>query len=153
MLSFPCIVERACRDRAVTLHQMRQFRMAWAGVVGLVVVDPVIMPVSNNVQSSTFEQIRLAFPAVEWNQPRGQARHVVSSAKYLTPKFAQEMSERMICFVTQELPGAEFFEDAMRPPPIYFETDANTYKGVCCVCFKGGCLGRCPNLDLSLIHI
>eukprot|EP00973_Karenia_brevis_P004178 573441-Karenia_brevis.AAC.1 len=39
--TFPLILERACRDRAVTQHQMYTFRQAWSGVTAILVVDPV----------------------------------------------------------------------------------------------------------------
>ena len=48
MSAFPVILERACRDRAVISHQMRTFREAWSGVTGLMVMDPVILPMNNN---------------------------------------------------------------------------------------------------------
>ena len=145
MLSFPCIVERACRDRAVTQYQMLSFRKAWSGMIGLIVIDPVVMPTSNNAQTTVFAQIRAAFPQIDWNQPKGQNRTVITTRRYLTPAFAQELSERMLCLMEKDLPPREFVIDAFRPPPVYFETDAQQYKGVCCVCFKGGCLGKCPN--------
>ena len=129
---------------------MLQFRKAWSGVAGLFVVDPVIMPVSNNVQSSTFEQLRLSFPQIEWNQPRGQARVVVTTQHYLTPKFAQELSERMLCFVSGELPGLDFYEDAKRPAPIYFETDASRQhlqRSLLRV-LQGRLFGKVPELGL-----
>ena len=34
---------------------------------------------------------------------------------------------------------------------MYFETDDNTVKGVCCVCYKKGVLGRCPNPECGLL--
>ncbi len=49
------------------------------------------------------------------------------------------------------MPGEEFFEEAKTPPPLYFETDAISFQGVCCVCYKKGVLGRCPNSDCGLL--
>eukprot|EP00973_Karenia_brevis_P008866 1200741-Karenia_brevis.AAC.1 len=49
------------------------------------------------------------------------------------------------------LPEDDFLEEASRLPPIYFETDDRTLEGVCCVCFKKGCLGRCPNPGCGLL--
>ena len=44
MSSFPIILERACRDRAVTQLQMVTYRQAWSGVAALFIVDPVMLP-------------------------------------------------------------------------------------------------------------
>ena len=49
------------------------------------------------------------------------------------------------------MPGYDFVEDSLKSPPLYFETDERTYQGVCCVCFKKGCLGRCPNPSCGLL--
>eukprot|EP00973_Karenia_brevis_P081013 11236979-Karenia_brevis.AAC.1 len=46
--TFQLILERACRDRAVTQHQMHKFRQAWSGVTAILVVNPVVMLASNN---------------------------------------------------------------------------------------------------------
>eukprot|EP00973_Karenia_brevis_P039669 5476753-Karenia_brevis.AAC.1 len=35
--TFPLILVRACRDRAVTQHQMYTFRQAWSGVTAILV--------------------------------------------------------------------------------------------------------------------
>ena len=48
IMSFPLILEKACRDRAVPQQQMCTFRKAWAGITGIWVIDPCIMPTSNN---------------------------------------------------------------------------------------------------------
>ena len=95
MSSFPAIVERACRDRAVTEHQMGTFRRAWSGVTGLLVIDPVILPTSNNVKYLPFQMLKDAFPSMEWHQPRGNRRGVYMSGRYLIPPFAVELGERM----------------------------------------------------------
>ena len=50
MAALPLILEAACRSRAVTTHQMRTFREAWAGVASILIVDPVILPTSNTEQ-------------------------------------------------------------------------------------------------------
>ena len=55
MTSFPVIMERACRDRAVTQQQMLTFRQAWSGVAALLIIDPVILPTSNNVRTLPFD--------------------------------------------------------------------------------------------------
>ena len=51
----------------------------------------------------------------------------------------------------ERLPSSQFLEEAMRPPPIYFETDERAFQGICCVCYKKGCLGRCPNPECGLL--
>ena len=51
----------------------------------------------------------------------------------------------------QLMPGPHFVEEAKRPPPLYFETKDPTVQGTCCVCFKKGCLGRCPNPQCGLL--
>ena len=33
----------------------------------------------------------------------------------------------------------------------YFETEERAYQGICCVCHKKGCLGRCPNPECGLL--
>ena len=43
MSTFPIILERSCRDRAVTQEQMLTFRQAWSGVTSVLVVDPTIL--------------------------------------------------------------------------------------------------------------
>ena len=58
----------------------------------------------------------------------------------------------MGCAAEREiLPPKSFLDEALRPPPLYFETDERAYQGVCCVCYKKGCLGRCPNPDCGLL--
>ena len=57
----------------------------------------------------------------------------------------------MGCAAEQEwLPSSDFVEEANRPPCLYFETDERCYQGVCCVCYKKGGLGRCPNPSCGL---
>ena len=50
MASFPMILERACRERAPTEQQMKEGREAWSGVAAAFVVDPVVVPTTNNGQ-------------------------------------------------------------------------------------------------------
>ena len=90
---FPMIVERACRDRAVTQHQFRTFREAWSGVTSLLVIDPVVFPASNNAKSVPYEVLSMAFPEMEWAQPRGNLRAVFYSRGYMTPPL-QRRSEK-----------------------------------------------------------
>ena len=65
MSSFPLILERACRDRAVTSQQMWTYRQAWSGVNLITVMNPCIRPTSNNAQVEPFEFLRDAFPFME----------------------------------------------------------------------------------------
>ena len=72
--------------------------------------------------------------------------------RYLTPPFAEELAVQMGSYYEREkLPGPSFVEEALKPPPLYFETEETSYKGVCCVCFKKGCLGKCPNSQCGLL--
>ena len=91
MSAFPVILERSCRDRAVTQHQMQTFRQAWSGVTSILVIDPVILPTSNILWSVPFELLRSAFPNMEWNQPRNNRRSVYMSSRYMTAQFAEEL--------------------------------------------------------------
>jgi hypothetical protein len=96
--------------------------------------------------------LKEAFPNMSWMQPRGERRGVLMTKKYLTPTFAVELGLALGC--TAELgvlPPREFVQEAVRQPPIYFETAEPTAKGICCVCFKKGCLGRCPNASCGLL--
>ena len=61
MSTFPIILERSCRDRAVTQHQMQTFREAWSGVASILVIDPVILPSSKNCRLACFELFKDAF--------------------------------------------------------------------------------------------
>eukprot|EP00973_Karenia_brevis_P024849 3425116-Karenia_brevis.AAC.1 len=70
----------------------------------------------------------------------------------MTPRFAEELSDLMGCPAERnKLPEEEFLEEACRPPPLHFETDSRALQGVYCVCFKKGCLGRCPNPGCGLL--
>jgi len=152
MSSFPVMSERACRDRAVTQHQMETFRQAWAGVTSLLVVDLTILPTSNNLKSLPFDLLRTACPMMTWAQPRTNRRAIMITKGYLTPLFAERLSEYMGCPVDEREKYPEgFLDEAKRPPPIYFETQDTSAKGVCCVCLKKGVLGRCPNPECGLL--
>ena len=66
--------------------------------------------------------------------------------------FAEELAAAMGCASEYErLPSQEFFEEAAKPPPIYFETDTRTLEGVCCVCYKKGVMGKCSNPECGLL--
>ena len=80
MSTFPVILERACRDRAVTDHQMSTFREAWSGVASILVIDPVVLPASNNLKRIPFEVLTDAFPNMSWDQPRQPESDVHVSA-------------------------------------------------------------------------
>ncbi len=129
MSSFHIILERACRDRAVTQLQMATYRQAWSGVAALFIVDPVILPSSNNTQSVSIGMLRSAFPAMEWNQPRTNRRAMLVTSKYMTINFAVEFGGYIGCNAEKGMmPGEEFFEEAKAPPPLYFETDERSFK-------------------------
>ena len=119
MSTFPIILERACRDRAVTQHHMYTFRQAWSGVTSILVVDPIILPVTNNRKTAPFEQLEKAFPNMSWNQPRGNERAIYVTPKYLTPPFAESLGMHMGCPSERFLSGPEFVQGALRPPPVY----------------------------------
>ena len=57
MSTFPVVLERACRDREVTQHQMQTFRRAWSGITSILIIDPTILPTSNNLKSIPFEGV------------------------------------------------------------------------------------------------
>ena len=119
MSTFPVILERACRDRAVTQHQMQTFRQAWSGVTSILVIDPTILPTNNNLKSIPFELLKDAFPNMSWNQPRNNRRAMYMSSRYMTPPFAEELGAMMGCAAANgRLPPSQFLEEALRPPPI-----------------------------------
>eukprot|EP00969_Alexandrium_andersonii_P118816 5253565-Alexandrium_andersonii.AAC.1 len=72
----PLVVEAACRARIVTSEEMRAVRQAWAGVVGCLGVDPVVL-----AQRSSQVELRAAVPEILLNQPRGVLRAVRHSGK------------------------------------------------------------------------
>ena len=78
-------------------------------------------------------------------QSRNNWRAVVKTPKYLTAQFEEELAPFLGCAAERTLPGSEFLADALRGPPLYFKTEDGAHRGICCVCYKGGCLGRCPN--------
>ena len=95
MSTFPLIMERACRDRAVTQFQMRNFRQAWSGVTSILVIDPVILPTSNNSGMLPYELLSEAFPNMSTDQPRNNRRAVGMTPRYLTPDFVAYLSRDM----------------------------------------------------------
>ena len=69
-------------------------------------------------------------------------------------KFAEELAKVMGCIAESQerLPESEFVAEALRPPPIYFERDGNAEaSGICCVCYKPGVMGKCPNPSCGLL--
>ena len=119
MSTFPMILERACRDRAVTQQQMQTFRQAWSGVTAILVVDPTVLPTINHRQSIPIEFLKDAFPTMAWNQPRNNRRAVLITSRYMTPAFADALSVAMGCAAERGLlPDAEFVEEARRAPAI-----------------------------------
>ena len=117
----------------------------------MLIADPVVLPTSNNKAAVPFEMLYSAFPMITWMQPRNNWRAMVVTRKYLTVQFAEELAPLLGCAVERDLPGPEFLADALRSPPMYFETENNAHRGICCVCYKGGCLGRCPNPSCGLL--
>ena len=152
MSASPVILERACRDRAVTSHPMQAFRPARSGITGILVAAPTIPPTNNNSKEIPFEMLKDAFQNMSRSQPRNNRRAMYMSSRYMTAPFAEELGAMMGCAAERgKLPSSEFLEEALRPPPIYFETDEPTFQGICCVCYKKGCLGRCPNPSCGLL--
>ena len=97
---------------------MESFRKAWFGVTSLLLIDPTILPTSNNVKSLPFNMLSLAFPAMDWDQPRGNRRAVYISSGYMTTPFAQDLGSRMGAPVEfGVLPEKEFVSAALRPLP------------------------------------
>ena len=76
---------------------MQTFRQAWSGVAAVLIIDPTILPASNNVQNLPFEMLKEAFPAMDWNQPRGNRRAMHMTGRYQTPRFAEELAARVGC--------------------------------------------------------
>ena len=132
---------------------MSTFRKAWSGVASLLIVDPVISPnVGNNAKSPPFVQLVAAFPDMRWAQPKVNERAVYMTAKYLTPLYGEELASEMKgSFERERLPPRVWIEPALRPPPVYFETDERTVEGRCCACYKPGPMGRCPNPECGLL--
>lgn len=115
MMTFPLVLERACCDRAVTQQQTLTFRQAWAGDVGVWVIDPCVLPASSNKKTAPFEFLRKAYPEIEWKQPRQNFRAIVMSFKYLTPPFAEELAVRMgYAAERSKFPASEFFRKRRR---------------------------------------
>ena len=131
---------------------MECFRRAWSGVTSLLVIDPAILPTSNNQRTIPFELLKDAFPNMSWKQPRGNRRGMLVTPRYMTPPFAEELGAVIGCAAERGLlPPPEFIQEALRLPPTYFETDEPSSRGICCVCYKKGCLGRCPNSSCGLL--
>ena len=89
MLGLPLVAEAACRVRIVTSDEMRAFREAWSRVVGILVIDPVMMPARSNIQ-----EVHAAVPEMLLMQPRGVVREAIVVAKdcYLRLRFAQDLA-------------------------------------------------------------
>eukprot|EP00969_Alexandrium_andersonii_P296083 13085615-Alexandrium_andersonii.AAC.1 len=68
---------------------MRAMRQAWAGVVGCLGVDPVVL-----AQRSSQVELRAAVPEILLNQPRGVLRAVRRSGKdvFRRHAFAAELA-------------------------------------------------------------
>ena len=62
-----------------------------------------------------------------------------------------DLSEYVGCPAEKGIYPEGLLEEAKRPPPLYFETDDPTLQGTCCVCYKKGVLGRCPNSGCGLL--
>ena len=152
MSTFPMILERACRERATTQQQMKEGRVAWSGVAAAIVVDPVVTPTTNNGSLGPFELLKKAFPDLNVSQPTLFPRAIHLTSGYHNMPLADQLSDFMKCPPERGVfPELSFLEDAMRPPPIYFENEEGASRGVCCVCYKKGVLGRCPNVECGLL--
>ena len=131
---------------------MKTFRQAWSGVTGLLVIDPSITHMSRNNHAAAFGMLEEALPTMNWRQPRNLRRAVTITWSYIAPAFADKLAEKMGCAAERTiLPPVRFVSDALKPPPLYFETDDRSVEGLCCVCLKKGCLGRCPNPSCGLL--
>ena len=65
MSTFPVILERACRDRAVPSHQLQMYRQALDRIGAVWIIDPVILPATNNRASLPFAMLSQGFPQME----------------------------------------------------------------------------------------
>ena len=124
--SFPLILERTCRDRAITQLQLCQFREAWAGVASLLVVDPII---SSSMQGdASWETLAKAFPQMCWYQPRGNRRALWTTRGYRVKELADRLGEQMGCCPetanhSRYEVDPDFLAEAVKPLPIYFEVE------------------------------
>ncbi len=150
MSTFPVILEKSYRARAVTQSQTRTCREAWSGVAALLVIDPVILPANNNTKAATFQILSDARPEMDWAQPRGNRRAMVMQHRYFMPQFAEELGAAMGRAPEREILSDEsFLSEALRPPPLHFECEDKSLAGVCCVRYKKRMLGRCPSPDAN----
>ena len=135
--------------------QMRTFRQAWPGVAAVLAIDPVVLPISNVHKQLPFEMVKEAFPSITWDQPRGKRTAMLVTPRYLTRQFADLFSFYIGCSAKETLPTKEFVTEALQQPPLTFESSEAAQRsddqGICCVCYKKGCLGRCPNPHCGLL--
>ena len=50
----PVILEKACRERAMSSITQKTYRRAWSGVTAIVVVDPLVLPSTDRVRAVDF---------------------------------------------------------------------------------------------------
>ena len=79
------------------LQKLAEARDAWSGVTSILIVDPTILPTLNRMETVPFELLSDAFPNMSWPQPRGNARAMMGTNKYLTPAFAEELAAKIGC--------------------------------------------------------
>ena len=63
----------------------------------MLVIDPLIMPMSRNNHAAAFGLLSEALPAVDWRQPRNLRRAVTVTWDYVAPAFADKLAEKMGC--------------------------------------------------------
>ena len=72
--ALPLVLEAACRARIVTTSEIGVIRQAWAGVRGIFVISPILLP-----QRTEFKELVAAIPEMQFMQPRGVMRTVIQS--------------------------------------------------------------------------
>ena len=130
LAAMPLVMEAACRARIVTPDEMKQYRLAWANVSALIIVNPLIMP-----QSTKLSELRSAVPELVLTQPRGVHRQVVTRKPYLHREFAEQLALLIGAVASQQVDRAPLIVAAGHRPPLYFEEDASGI-GACVGCGK-----------------
>ena len=88
LMSKPYVVEAACRSRVLTEHEMRCIRRAWANLVGIIVVNPCVLP-----QRSEIQEVLDAVPEIGLMQPHNLLRAVFVTPNYVKfRKFAGDLA-------------------------------------------------------------
>ena len=88
LMTYPLLMEAACRYRITTSKEMTDIRQAWAGVAAIISVNPVMLP-----QRSDYQELLAAIPEISFLQPRGIFSTVLQSG---TNKSKNEFGSALI---------------------------------------------------------